>query len=80
MGCTHYPALRVAIGKAAGNSVQLVDSAQGLIEDLTRLKLVEDGPAGKTKVLCTDFSPRLEETIRLLLNGIKVDSLETVDI
>lgn len=80
MGCTHYPALRTSIGKAAGNSVQLVDSAHGLIEDLMRLKMIEDGPAGKTKVLCTDFSPRLEETIRMLLGGIKIDSLETVDI
>ena len=79
MGCTHYPALRKAIEKAAGGGVQLVDSAQGLIEDLAPLNLKEAG-TGKLQILCTDFSPRLEETIRMLLEGNHIDSIETVDI
>lgn len=80
LGCTHYPALRNAIAKAAGPSVSLVDSASGLIEDLQSLNLRAEGPAGRLDVLCTDFSPRLEETIRLLLGDLRVDKLETVDI
>ncbi|MBX3022252.1 MAG: glutamate racemase [Bdellovibrionales bacterium] len=80
MGCTHYPALRAAIAKAAGPEIQLVDSAHGLIEDLTRIQPLEAKGGGKTQILCTDFSPRLEETIRLLLGPTPIDSLETVDI
>ena len=81
LGCTHYPALRAAIQKAVGPEVQLVDSAQGLIEDLEKLGVCREGEnGGKTQVLCTDFSPRLEETLRLLLGEMKYDSLETVDL
>lgn len=80
MGCTHYPALKASLAKATGPAVKLVDSSEGLIEDLSRLGLTENGPAGKTQILCTDFSPRLEETIRLLLGPTQIDSLETVDI
>lgn len=79
MGCTHYPALRESIEKATGKAIQLVDSSQGLIEDLARLQLKDDGVTGKTQILCTDFSPRLEETIRLLLKT-PIDAVETVDI
>lgn len=80
LGCTHFPALRVPIQKAVGPSIQLVDSSQGLIEDLTAVKLNENRGGGKLKILCTDFSPRLEETIRLLLGPQVYDSLETVDL
>lgn len=79
MGCTHFPVLRSAIQKAVGSGIELVDSSKGLIEDLTPLQLKEAGP-GKLTMLCTDFSPRLEETIRLLLGEIQYDSLETVDL
>lgn len=80
MGCTHYPALRRALEKAAGPAVKLVDSAQGLIEDLSQLPMIESGAPGKLTILCTDFSPRLEETIRMLLEGNHIDAIETVDI
>lgn len=79
LGCTHYPALRTSIEKAVGPAIHLVDSSAGLIEDLNDLKLKESGQ-GQTKILCTDFSPRLEQTIQLLLAGIKYDSLEPVDL
>lgn len=80
LGCTHYPALRAAIAKATGPTVRLVDSSEGLIEDLRNLPLVEDGTSGRLEILCTDFSPRLEETIRLLLGDTQIDRLETVDL
>jgi glutamate racemase len=36
LGCTHYPLLREAIGKAAGPEVALVDSAEVIAEMVTR--------------------------------------------
>lgn len=82
LGCTHYPVLRGAVEKVVGKSVALVDSAQGLIEDLERLGLCSDDARapGKFQMFCTDFSPRLEETFRLLLGDVEYDSLETVDL
>jgi glutamate racemase len=81
LGCTHYPVLHKAITKAAGPSVQLVDSSHGLIEDMEKsLRLSESGPAGQIQVLCTDFSPRLQETLRLLMGPTQLDGLETIDI
>lgn len=81
MGCTHYPVLREAIAKAAGPAIQLVDSSQGLIEDLqAKIPMNEDKAMGKLQILATDFSPRLEETARLLLRGTPFDSIEPVDL
>lgn len=80
LGCTHYPVLRESIQKAAGQEVQLVDSSQGLIEDLARLGLTESGPEGSLEILCTDYSPRLQETVDMLLDGILVNQIETVNI
>jgi glutamate racemase len=80
LGCTHYPVLRDSIQKAAGPDVQLVDSSQGLIEDLSRLGLAESGPEGSLEILCTDYSPRLQETVDMLLDGILVNQIETVNI
>jgi glutamate racemase len=81
LGCTHYPVLEAAIRKAAGAGVALVDSSHGLIEDMPKqIAMKESGAPGKTAILCTDFSPRLEETIRSLLAGQAIESIETVDI
>ncbi len=80
MGCTHYPVLEAAIRKATGPSVHLVDSSYGLIEDLGKLELSDEKKDGKLTILCTDFSPRLEETIRLLLGDITFDDIQTVDL
>lgn len=80
LGCTHYPVLRELIQKAAGAEVKLVDSSQGLIEDLARLGLADSGPEGELQILCTDYSPRLQETVDMLLDGLLVNKIETVDI
>ncbi len=79
LGCTHYPALKNSIQKVVGNGIELIDSSPGLIEDLRHLDLQEEGQ-GKIRILCTDFSPRLEQTIRLLLTDLNYDSLETIDL
>lgn len=84
LGCTHYPALKATIQKVVGHGVTLVDSTLGLIEDLENLGLCteasQDERAGRIQMLCTDFSPRLEETFRLLLGTTRYESIETVDL
>lgn len=81
LGCTHYPALKTAIQKAVGTQINLIDSSLGLIEDLENLKVCKEGPGnGRIQMLCTDFSPRLEETFKLLLGDTKYDALETIDL
>ena len=82
LGCTHYPALRGSIQRVVGQGMQLVDSSMGLIEDLEKSGLcaTSGDTTGTLKVMCTDNSPRLEETFKLLLGSITYDSLETVDI
>lgn len=82
LGCTHYPALRASIQKVTGPAVTLVDSAMGLAEDLAASGLLSapSTQVGYLKILCTDFSPRLEETFRLLLDGMTYDSLEVIDL
>jgi glutamate racemase len=80
LGCTHFPVLKDSIKKAVGPAIQLVDSSQGLIEDLSAIEMNGAPDGGSLKILCTDFSPRLEETIRMLLKGAAFDSLETIDL
>ena len=81
LGCTHYPVLRDAIARAAGEGVRLVDSSQGVIEDLLPLGMIEDGPTGTLQILCTDHSPRLSETIRFLLGQAAAEaSIQVVNI
>ena len=80
LGCTHFPVLEKSIQKAVGPDVKLLDSSEGLIEDLSATVMQKPSGQGKLHILCTDFSPRLEETIRLLLGPIPYDSIETADI
>lgn len=79
LGCTHYPAVRNSIQKAFGPAVTLVDSSQGLIEDIEARNLAAEAD-GEIKILCTDFSPRLKETVELLLGKSQTPSIETVDL
>ncbi len=80
LGCTHFPVLSATIQRAVGPDVKLVDSSPGLIEDLAKDVIKIPQGTGKLQIYCTDFSPRLEETMRLLLGPLKYDSLEPVDI
>lgn len=79
MGCTHFPVLRGALKKALGPNIELVDSSEGLIEDFSSLNLNSNGE-GRLEILCTDFSPRLEETVRMILGPIPYSSLEPIDL
>lgn len=79
LGCTHFPVLSAPIQKALGPGVRLIDSSAGLIEDLQALRLKEEG-RGRLQILCTDYSTRVEETIRMLLKELSYDSLEPVDL
>lgn len=79
LGCTHFPVLRDLIRKAAGPSIELVDSTMGLIDELQPMNLTTTGE-GKIDILCTDFSPRLQETIAMILGPIKYSSLEPIDL
>lgn len=79
LGCTHYPVLSENIRRAAGPHIHLVDSSEGLIEDLEN-KIDMGNAEGKLQILATDFSPRLEETAKLLLQETKFDSIEPVDL
>ncbi len=82
LGCTHYPVLRTPIKRVMGQGITLVDSSLGLIEDLLNSGVCEDDvrEPGQIHLRCTDFSPRLEETIRLLLGSLKYSSLKTVNV
>ena len=82
LGCTHYPVLKNAIVKVVGSEVTLVDSSLGLIEDLEQLQICNEARTntGHIQILCTDFSPRLEETFKLLLADVRYDSLELIDL
>lgn len=80
LGCTHFPVLRESIQKTVGPAVRLIDSSSGLIEDLAALDLRQAGADGEIKILCTDYSPRVEETMRMLMTDIRIDSIEPVDL
>lgn len=82
LGCTHYPALKQSIQRAIGPAVTLVDSSLGVIEDLENglLKGQEPGQDGSIRILCTDFSPRLRETVEMLLGPKSPASIETVNL
>ena len=83
LGCTHYPALRSAIQKVLGPAITLVDSSLGLTEDLEALNICGHSNAaapGHVRILCTDFSPRLEETLGFMLGKVIHDAIETVNI
>lgn len=82
LGCTHYPALRNSIQRAIGGHVNLVDSSQGVIDELADglLKTASAEKSGSIRILCTDFSPRLRETIDLLLGEQIEVTVETVNI
>ena len=59
LGCTHYPLLRAAIGKFAGDEVQLVDSAHNCAIAVSRLLEAEhlrrdSAAAGSLSVALTD--------------------------
>ncbi|HMN67298.1 MAG TPA: glutamate racemase [Bdellovibrionales bacterium] len=79
MGCTHYPVLKANIRRAVGGGIRLIDSSPGLIEDLGQVDGIGQGDR-RMSILCTDFSPRLEETAKLLLGDIAFEPIQSVDL
>ncbi len=81
LGCTHYPALRKSIANSAGSAIQLVDSAEVLTIQLEMIiKNSKTPKSAGIHIYASDFSPRLEETLHLLLKPHRYDSLETIDL
>lgn len=80
LGCTHYPALKDAIAKVCGPNVELVESSQALIQDLKDVIDSSTEKKGKIQIFASDYSPRLEEAIHMLLKPNIYDSLEVVDL
>ncbi len=75
MGCTHYPILKLAIGKVMGPQVHLVDSGEALADqlehDFKTGRVVrarsEIESTGVTEILCTDLTQQFEYmTYRIL--------------
>lgn len=71
LGCTHYPLLREAIGKAVGPNVRLVDSALAVAEQvgeiLERRAMTAPAAAGQVRLLVTDAAARIARIARLIL-------------
>jgi glutamate racemase len=85
LGCTHYPALRGAIGRVVGPSIQLVDSASTIVSviqaDIQAGKLAAGStPARDLQILTTDVSPSFSEVAARLMRPHGVPELQAVDI
>lgn len=84
LGCTHYPLLKMAIQKACGNSVQLVDSGKALALKLEEafqsgaLKPAGTEGTGEIHILATDLSIHMQELAASILAPLKIQSFEFV--
>ena len=50
LGCTHYPLLKPVIGKVMGPKVELIDSAEAIVEEIRRLMLAKNLERRERKV------------------------------
>lgn len=85
LGCTHYPALARVIQEVAGPGVRLVDGAEAVLAQLRA-----DFAGGKLRpggereysleIMTTDVSPGFLEVARRLMDPLRVDKLEEVDL
>ncbi|MEZ0391317.1 MAG: glutamate racemase [Pseudobdellovibrionaceae bacterium] len=85
LGCTHYPLLKSAIQKAAGNSVQLVDSGKAIAEQLELIfqsgKLSRTGKdKGEMHILATDLSVHTQTLAEQILKPLEIHQFEVVHI
>lgn len=82
LGCTHYPLLQSSIGKIAGPSVKLVDSATSLtdtmIEEYSSL-LGHGRGHGLLRLHLTDASDRFLNIAHAIL-GSQADEFDVVDL
>jgi glutamate racemase len=85
LGCTHFPVLARAIGKAAGLNVTLVDSAATTAREvettLAERKLRRNGASVPPKFLATDAPERFARVGSLFFGAaIAPDQVELVDL
>lgn len=81
LGCTHYPILKSSIERVVGPSIQLVDSAAGLIDELeTGFTLRTDKGQGAIHIACTDLTAHLEQLMAKLLSPLSPKSIRLVDL
>jgi len=83
LGCTHYPLLKLAIQKACGSAVTLVDSAQAIAEKLeTAFKEGKLKTSGKDKgelhILATDLSDHTQALAKQILAPLEIHQFEVV--
>jgi glutamate racemase len=85
LGCTHYPLLRNAIGRVAGSSLVVVDSAEttaarvGRILEVNRLESGLDADAGDPELLVSADAPRFSATAAMLF-GDRLPEPTVVDL
>jgi glutamate racemase len=84
LGCTHYPLLAPAIGRALGDQVKLVDSAQNCaiaVRNLLDRQSLREKPdhAGKLRVTLTDAADNFlgvaKKALQLEIGTVEVQSL-----
>jgi glutamate racemase len=86
LGCTHYPLLKMAIQRACGTNVQLVDSGKSLALELeeafrsNRLNLNAIGSQAEVRLLATDFSEHTKNLALGILAPLKISSFEVVQL
>ncbi len=82
LGCTHYPLLKLAIQRACGNSIELVDSGKALARQLEKTfnegRLTRATGEGRIHLMATDFSAHTEALAQQILSPLKVSAFETV--
>ena len=86
LGCTHYPALRASIARAAGPDVALVESSNAIADRVAidfasgRLAPRPSNGAGSWRLLATDVSALLPEIAARLLASRELPPVELVDV
>lgn len=77
LGCTHYPILKNEIAAICGESIQLIDPAQSVAENL-KTKAGELSGDGQIELFLTDLAPHFVEHARRLLGPLKNFKIQSV--
>jgi len=85
LGCTHFPALKGAIGRVLGDSVALVDSAETtagyVVKLLADKELLNHQEKGSVQFMVTDGPERFARVAPCFFSGeVEASSVELVDI
>ena len=81
LGCTHYPLLKPAMARVLGPNIQMIDSADAIAELVGEgWSLSRQTGEGSVQVLCTDTTDHFKQMAGLILDTIKIDEFEKVDL